>query len=123
MNLFNSQQICVFGLVLFKHRGSDSEREADAHVSSLQDSGDSGAEKGSVYTSVQLTFENDGQDQIRETERKSSPFTFHTQAPATTPYSQRTPMEGSRTSEGRDAVKDRVSESKQKRVHIQALPT
>lgn len=104
MNLFNSQQICVFGLVLFKHRGSDTEREADVHISSLQDSG---AEKGSVYTSAQLTFENDGQDQIRETERNSSPFTFHTQSPATTPYSQRAPMEGSRTSEGRGVVKDK----------------
>lgn len=104
MNLFNSQQICVFGLVLVKHRGSNTEREADTPLSSLQDSG---TEKDSVYTSAQLTFENDCQDQIHETQRNSSLFTLHTQSPDTTPYSQRTPMEGSREAEGKGIVKEK----------------
>lgn len=58
MNFFNSQQICVFGVVLFKHRESNTVRAVGTHFSSLQDSG---AERGSVYTSAQLTFENDSQ--------------------------------------------------------------
>lgn len=73
----------MFGLVLVKHRGSNTEREADTPLSSLQDSG---TEKDSVYTSAQLTFENDCQDQIHETQTLlPSHFTLSLQTPHHTP--------------------------------------
>lgn len=71
MNSVSSQQICVIGLVPFEHRRSDTEKEADAHLSSLQESG---SEKDSVYTLAQLTFKNDCQNQTHETQKKLLPL-------------------------------------------------
>lgn len=62
----------MFGVVLLKHRESDTVRAVGTHFSSLQDSG---AEKASVYTSAQLTFGNDGQ--IRLMKHKETLITSH----------------------------------------------